>query len=55
MTETTVQNELPASIPTLLLAWAKHRLTTRLNAMKPAYTTEQAARAVAASGNPAGF
>ena len=44
-----------ASFLSLLPAWAMHRLSVRLSAMKPKLTAEQAAVAVALSGNPSGM
>jgi hypothetical protein len=38
----------------LLFAWATQRLSVRLSAMKPKLTAEEAAAAVAVSGNPSG-
>ena len=38
----------------LLYAWAANAIQTRLQAMRPAHTTEQIAAAVALTGNPSG-
>jgi hypothetical protein len=47
-------DQAEASLLSLWLAWAFGGSLARLGAMKPNHTAEQAAAAVALSGNPSG-
>lgn len=46
------QTEMPFS--QMLLAWARHRITLAMAAIRPAHHADQIAADVAASGNPSG-